>query len=50
MQHSISQTSGFQNDSEIGAESQLSASANATTAARNLSQVFSLMVIGRRSS
>jgi hypothetical protein len=34
----------------MGVESQLSASANAITAARNLSQDFSLMVIGRRLS
>jgi hypothetical protein len=47
MQHSISQTSDSKKARESGAESQPSASANAATAARNLSQVFSLMVIGR---
>jgi hypothetical protein len=47
MQHSISQTSGSWKASESGIESQLIASANAATAARTLSQVFSLMVIGR---
>jgi hypothetical protein len=45
MQHSISQTSGSQEASESGAESQPRASANANAAARNLSQVFSSMVI-----
>jgi hypothetical protein len=48
MQHSISQTSGSQKANESGAESQPSASANAATAARNLSRVFRLMVIVER--
>jgi hypothetical protein len=47
MQHSISQTSGSQEASDSGAEIQPSASASAATAARNLSQIFCLTIIGR---